>query len=197
MPKGNRIRRGQVRYDPDEITGHVRRSLAMFTPGLLRRPRRPGLPRPGPDLHPRHAPRRLDPDRADPRQPSPGRGHDGTAGHPRAGQKARRPQGGGRGFSLSRLSRGDGCRYAGRARRRLSRKHPHPAQDGPALLHRQDAEQLAACRSDPADPAGREDRRRPPSPARLLLLQLQAAFRPRPGLHLRPRPSSAVTIATM
>ena len=73
------------------------------------------------------------------------------------------------------------------ARRGISRAHADPAQDRPAVLHRQDAEQLGACRPDPPDPAQREDHRRPPPSARLLLLQLQAAFRPRPGLHLRPR----------
>ncbi len=45
----------------------------------------------------------------------------------------------------------------------------------------------AACRADPADPAQRQDRRRAPPSARLLLLQLQAAFRARPGLQLRSR----------
>ena len=58
---------------------------------------------------------------------------------------------------------------------------------GRAVLHRQDAEQLAPRRPDPADPAEREDHRRAPASAGLLLLRLQAAFRPRPGLHLRPR----------
>ncbi len=69
----------------------------------------------------------------------------------------------------------------------ISRAHPNPAQDRPALVHRQAAQQLGPCRADPPDPAECEDRRRPPPPARLLLLQLQAAFRPRPGLQLRPR----------
>ena len=58
---------------------------------------------------------------------------------------------------------------------------------GRAVLHRQDAEQLGARRPDPADPAERADHRRAPPSAELLLLRLQAALRPRPGLHLRPR----------
>jgi hypothetical protein len=49
-----------------------------------------GLPGAGPDLHPRHAARRLDPGRADPRQPSAGRRDDGAARHPGAAQAARR-----------------------------------------------------------------------------------------------------------
>ena len=55
----------------------------------------------------------------------------------------------------------------------------------------------AACRAHPPDPAQREDHRRAPPSARLLLLQLQAAFRPRPGLQLRPRRARAAIIATM
>ena len=46
---------------------------------------------------------------------------------------------------------------------------------------------FAARRPDPSDPAEREDHRRAPPSARLLLLGLQAAFRARPALHLRPR----------
>ncbi len=33
--EGNRIRRGQLRYDPGEIGEHVRRSIALFTPALF------------------------------------------------------------------------------------------------------------------------------------------------------------------
>ena len=69
---------------------------------------------------------------------------------------------------------------------RYLRAHAHPAQDRRAVLHRQDAEQLPAHRPDPADPAERQDHRRAPASAGLLLLRLQAAFRPRPELHLRP-----------
>ena len=33
--EGNRLRRTQLRYDPDEIADHVRRSIAFFTPDLF------------------------------------------------------------------------------------------------------------------------------------------------------------------
>ena len=88
-------------------------------------------------------------------------------------------------------------RRAARARRGISRARRGPAQDRPAVLHRQDAEQLGARRPDPPDPAEREDHRRAPASARLLLLQLQAAFRARPELQLRPRPTSAAITPTM
>ena len=73
------------------------------------------------------------------------------------------------------------------ARRTLPGAHPHPPQDRPAVLHRQDAEQLPARRDDPAGAAERKDHRRAPASARLLLLELQAALRARPALQLRPR----------
>ena len=75
-------------------------------------------------------------------------------------------------------------------------RHAHPAQDRRAVLHRQDAEQLPAHRPDPSDPAERQDHRCAPPSAGLLLLRLQAAFRARPELHLRPRRTSAATTAT-
>ena len=50
--------------------------------GVLRAALEQRLQRHRPDLHPGHAARRLDPDRADPRQPLPGRGHHGAARHP-------------------------------------------------------------------------------------------------------------------
>ena len=68
--EGNRLRRAAIDYDPDEIADHVAPQHRLVHAGLLRRARGPGLPRARPDLHPRHAARRLDPDRADPRQPS-------------------------------------------------------------------------------------------------------------------------------
>ena len=55
----------------------------------------------------------------------------------------------------------------------------------------------AACRADPPDPAEREDHRRAAPPARLLLFQLQAALRPRPGLQLRPRRHRPLLSPTM
>ena len=52
-----------------------------------------------------------------------------------------------------RCWRGRCRRRAAPARRALPRAHAHPAQDGPAVLHRQDAEQLPARGHDPAAPA--------------------------------------------
>ena len=69
-------------------------------------------------------------------------------------------------------------------RRTLPRAHPHPPQDGPAALHRQDAEQLPARGDDPARAAEREDHRCPPASDGLLLLELQAALRPWPAIQL-------------
>ena len=89
--------------------------------------------------------------------------------------------------ALSRRARAPRRRRAARARRAVSRAHAHPAQDRRAVLHRQDAEQLRAHRPDPADAAEREDHRRAPASAGLLLLRLQAALRARAELQLRPR----------
>ena len=72
----------------------------------------------------------------------------------------------------------------------------HPAQDDRPVLHRQDAEQLAAHRADPADAAQREDHRRPSPPDQLLLFGLQAALRARSEFRYSldgPRPLSTVT----
>ena len=62
-----------------------------------------------------------------------------------------------------------------------------PAADRAAILHRQAAQQLDVRAVHPPDPAERQDHRRAAPSARLLLVQLPPAFRPRPGLHLRPR----------
>ena len=98
--------------------------------------------------------------------------------------------------ALPRRARVDGCRRPARAGRTLPAPYPHPAQDGRAVLHRQDAEQLPAYRADPADAAQRQDHRRAPAPAGVLLLRLQAALRARAELHLRASTTSAATTAT-
>ena len=73
-----------------------------------------------------------------------------------------------------------------RAGRGISRAHARPAPHRPAVLHRQAAQQLGASAVHPPDPAEREDHRCAAPSARLLLFQLQAAFRARPGVQLRP-----------
>ena len=68
-----------------------------------------------------------------------------------------------------------------------SRYPPLHRKTAAAVLHRQDAQQLAVRRADPSDFAECQDHRRAPASARLLLLGVQAAFRPRPEFFLRPR----------
>jgi tetratricopeptide (TPR) repeat protein len=46
--EGNRLRRGQIHYDPDEIGDHVRRSIALFTPALFGARTGWGCPAPDP-----------------------------------------------------------------------------------------------------------------------------------------------------
>ena len=140
------------------------------------------------DLRRRPAARRFDAGRADPVEPFGDRGHDGTARHRRHRQGAERPQRGARRVSKYPEVLADARRRrAARARRALPAADPHPAQDRRALLHRQDAEQLGARRADPPDAAEREDHRRAPPSAELLLLGLQAALRARPELQLFAR----------
>jgi tetratricopeptide (TPR) repeat protein len=45
---GNRLRRGQLHYDPEEISSHVRRSIALFTPDLFAAREGMGCPAPDP-----------------------------------------------------------------------------------------------------------------------------------------------------
>ena len=72
------------------------------------------------------------------------------------------------------------------ARPTLPGADTRPAPHRGTALHRQDAQQLAARRLDPLDTAQRENRGCATSPPRLLLLELQAALRPRSALHVRP-----------
>ena len=46
--EGNRLRRARIDYDPDEIGGHVRRAIALFTPALFAARARDGCPAPDP-----------------------------------------------------------------------------------------------------------------------------------------------------
>lgn len=59
----------------------------------------------------------------------------------------------------------------------IERTRIHRKTGRPFFLHRQDAQQLPAHRADPAGAAKRQDHRRAPASARLLLFELQAALR--------------------
>ena len=75
----------------------------------------------------------------------------------------------------------------------ISRMGGAPAQERPALLRRQDAEQLASRAADPAAASEREDHRCAPASARLRILQLQAELR-RDGIDVQLRPSGDRTL---
>ena len=72
-------------------------------------------------------------------------------------------------------------------RRTVHGRHPGLPPERPAVLHRQDAEQLPPHRSDQADAAEREDHRCAPRADGLLFRQSQAAVRQRPGVQLQHR----------
>ena len=166
--------------------------------GILPRNAPRGLPGRRPDLHRRTATRRINPARADTREPFRRRGNDRAAGHSadRARARSAATRMSRRRRFFERLAALDAA-GAARPRRALPGIDARASQDRRALLHRQDAEQLSVRRPDPSDPAQRQDHRRPAPPARLLLLGLQAAFRPRTGLHLRLSRTSADTTASM
>ncbi len=199
MPTATGLRRADVwTTTRPTIMRHVDRSIALFTPAFFAARDGQGCRCARPDLHPRHAARRIDAGRANPLQPS-GRSRarpssptfppspgDSTAAR-RAASRATTP-------NASPSSTRDAT---ARARRGISRAHARPALHRPAVLHRQAAEQLGACRPDPADPAQRQDHRRPAPSARLRLFQLQAALCARPALLLRPGGHRRSTIATM
>ncbi len=73
------------------------------------------------------------------------------------------------------------------ARGGISRAGARSAHDHPALLRRQDAQQLAAPSAHSSDVAQGEDHRCAPASARVRLLQLQAELRAGPRVQLRPR----------
>ena len=150
-----------------------------------------GLSGARPDLHRRPAARGFDADRADPCQPFAGRGHDGVAGTWRMARDA----------AASRESQAVDAypETAGHAGRRERRDWASSISRGTRIQRKTDRpffidkmpNNFAAHRHDPSDPAEREDHRRPPASAWLLLFQLQAALCARPALCLqpdRPRP---------
>ena len=187
MPRRNRLRRESLRYDAESVTAHVRRCQELFTPSFFAARRDQGCAAPDPIFilgMPRAGSTLIEQILASHPEV------EGTMELPDIPAIARRLGG--------RKLRSDESAYPdcladldadalARAGRGISRAHPDPAQDRPALLRRQDAQQLDERRPDPAHPAASPDHRRSPPPARLLLFQLQAAFRPRPGLFLRPR----------
>ncbi len=83
-----------------------------------------------------------------------------------------------------------------RTRRAISEARRGPAPNREAILHRQASEQLALRALHPADPAQCEDHRCQAPSTRLLPFQLPAAFRSRPGVHLRPRRTLAHIMPT-
>ena len=185
--EGNRLRHAAIHYDADRTSASVRRSRELFSADFLAERAGAGapaadpifivgLPRAGSTLVEQILASHslvegtmelpdIDGHRAEPHQA------------PRNRRIIAVP--GGRGTA--------GPRAIARPGRTVPGADAHPAQDGRAVLHRQDAEQLGLHRPDPADPAEREDHRRAAPSAELLLLRLQAAFCPRTAFLLQPR----------
>ena len=93
-PPAPRIRRGQVDYDADETTAPGRAQPRRCSRAAFFAERAgAGCPAPRSDLHRRPAALRLDPDRADPRQPLGRRRHHGAAGDRLDRARARRREG--------------------------------------------------------------------------------------------------------
>ena len=174
MPRAMRLRRAELGTIRREITRWSTASSPCSTRDFFAERARPGPPRRRPDLHPWHAARRIDPGRANPGQPQPGRRDDGVARHLIAI---------GRGGWMGRTAPIPRCLASAGWRRsspgsaaNISSGRGSTAADRQAVLHRQDAQQLGACRVDPPDPAQREDHRRAAPSARLRLFQFQAAL---------------------
>ena len=186
--QGNALRRAQVHYDPQRIRRACQALKALFTPAILRRPRRAralrprdpifivGLPRAGSTLIEQIL-----------SSHSQVEGTMELPDMPALAQERRPGAPGDEGATLSAGAAAPAERGTARlgeeylARTRIQRKTRAP------VLHRQDAQQLPARRAHPSDAAERQDHRCAPPSARLLLLGLQAAFRARPEFHLRPR----------
>src|SRR5215212_3919645 len=77
--------------------------------------------------------------------------------------------------AAKRPTRSSSSACPARARRGVSEARSCPAPHRQAILHRQAPEQLAVRAIHPAGTAEREDHRRAPSPAGLLLLELPPA----------------------
>ena len=173
---GNALRHSKQAYDADETTAFVDRAIAATTPDLLAARAGSGAPARDPIFvlgMPRAGSTLIEQILAS---------HslvEGTSELPDIPAIARRiadyPAG------IASIEPG-ALRAMGR---RLSARRCGAAADRSALLHRQAAQQLGASAADPPDPAERDDHRRAAAPARLLLLQFQAAFRTGPGVQLR------------
>ena len=109
-----------------------------------------------------------------------------------------RPKTGARGLEVSRRARRPWAPPTLRGTRRAlpARRPASSARRTRPFFIDKMPNNFAARRPDPPDAAECEDHRRAPPSAGLLLLGLQAALRPRPALHLRPRRTSAATTAT-
>ena len=161
------------------------RARARLHPRILRRTRGLGLRRARSDLHRRHAARRLDADRADPVQPLRGRRHDGTARDHLAGTRAcagaRTPH-----DARPTTTRSPGWTRTSCARSASStceRTRIHRKRGAPFFIDKMPNNFAHIGLIQLVLPNAKIiDARR--HPLALLLVRLQAAFRPRPGLQL-------------
>ena len=148
-----------------------------------------GCPARRSDLHRRPAARRLDADRADPVEPLAGRRHDGAARHASRSRSAlRRAAAGATSAAIRDVLRDAGRRTScARSASDTSSARASSARPAAPFFIDKMPNNFVHVGLDPSDAAEREDHRRAPPSARLLLLGLQAALRARPELHLRPR----------
>ena len=190
--KGNALRGSRLAYDARETTAQVRRSKHLFTPEFFAERVGQGCPAPDPIFIvglPRAGSTLVEQILAS--HPF-GGGYAGAARHRRDRARARRQADEASALALSRRAGGARSRRAARARRALPRADPHPAQDAARFFIDKMPNNWAHVGLIHADPAQRQDHRRTPPPARLLLLGLQAALRARAALQLRPRGSRAL-----
>jgi tetratricopeptide (TPR) repeat protein len=183
--RGNRLKREEVGYDWRRLAREMQDQIDICDAGFIAALGE-GAHRARSDLHRRPAARGLDPARTDPRQPQPGRGHDGTAQYPGPRAQAGRATPGGAGFGLSGQHGRSFARRAARAGRGLCSRYGHSPQAWQAVLHRQDAQQFPPHRPDPRDLAECADHRCAPRRDGLLFLGLQATLRRGPRVHLWP-----------
>ena len=196
--EGNRLRREMIRYDADENHAHVERSKRLFTREFFAERAGWGCPAPDPIFIvglPRSGSTLIEQILASHSQV------EGT--HGAAGRRACS-----RAWSAARTTRADGSAYPraldevlrrGAARARASGISRRPASSArrraPFFIDKM-PNNFAHVGPHPPDAAEREDHRRAPPSARLLLLGLQAALRARPELHATTSPRSAATTAT-
>ena len=173
--RGNALKKAECNYRPEVLERTVEKQIELCTREFFEQRQGYGCDDPVTHLHRRPAPRRLDAAGADSRLALAGRRHHGTGRHSAAGQRARPA------CERRALPGRPGAALGGRLPRLRRGLHPrHATLPGrqPAVLHRQDAEQLPPRQPDPPDAAEREDHRRAPRTDGLLLQQLQAAVSP-------------------